>query len=89
MFTEITQEAAQEAAHGVQDAAQAGEASFNPGQSIIDHILDHDSFEIMHGVGFDLPHLPTVAGADLSITKHVAMMWIAGLVIAFLLQGKI
>ena len=84
MFTETAQEAAQEAAHGAQDVAQAGGTSFNPGQSIIDHILDADSFEIMHGVGFDLPHLPTVAGVDLTITKHVAMMWIAGLVIAFL-----
>ena len=84
MFTEITQEAAQEAAHGVQETAQAGGLSFNPGESILVHILDNDSFEIMHGVGFDLLQLPTVAGADLSITKHVAMMWIAGLVMAFL-----
>lgn len=84
MFTEITQEAAQEAAHGVQEAAHAGEASYNPGESILIHILDSDKFEIMHGVGFDLPQLPPVAGVDLSITKHVAMMWIAALVIAFL-----
>ena len=84
MFTEITQEAAQEAAHGVQEAAHAGEGSFNPGESILTHILDSDRFEIMHGVGFDLPQVPPVAGVDLSITKHVAMMWIAALVIAFL-----
>ena len=77
MFTERTQDAAQEAAH-------AGEASYNPGESILIHILDSDKFEIMHGVGFDLPQLPPVAGVDLSITKHVAMMWIAGLVVAFL-----
>ncbi len=84
MFTEITQEAAQEAAHGVQEAAQAGGLSFNPGESILVHILDNDSFEIMHGVGFDLPHLPTVAGADLTITKHVVMMWLAAAVIGLL-----
>jgi len=84
MFTETTQEAVQETAHGAQEAAQSGGLSFDPGQSIIGHILDSDRLEIVHGVGFDLPQLPTVAGADLSITKHVAMLWIAGLVVAFL-----
>ncbi|TDI46847.1 MAG: ATP synthase F0 subunit A [Acidobacteria bacterium] len=85
MFTETPQETAQEAAHGVQETAAAGGLSFDPGQSIIGHILDSDRYEIVHGVGFDLPQLPTVAGViDFSITKHVLMMWIAGLVMAFL-----
>jgi len=83
MLTETTPEAVQEAAHGAEQAVEGG-LSFDPGASIIGHILDHDSFEIMHGVGFDLPHLPTVAGVDLSITKHVAMLGIASLVIAVL-----
>ena len=64
MLTETTQEAAHEAAQGAQEAAHAVETGFNPGKTIIDHILDHDRFEIMHGVGFDLPQLPTVAGPD-------------------------
>jgi F-type H+-transporting ATPase subunit a len=83
MLTETTQEVAQEAAHGAETAASGG-LSFNPGQSIMGHILDSDRFEVMHGVGVDLPHLPTVAGADLSITKHVVMMWLAAAVIGLL-----
>jgi len=83
MLTETTQEAVQEAAHGA-EAAGSGGLSFNPGQSIIGHILDSDRFEVMHGVGVDLPHLPTVAGVDLTITKHVVMMWLAAVVIGFL-----
>ncbi|NIM00859.1 MAG: F0F1 ATP synthase subunit A [Acidobacteria bacterium] len=79
MLTETTQEAAQGAEH----AAEGG-LSFNPGESIVGHILDHDSFEIMHGVGLPLPELPTIAGVDLSITKHISMMWIAGIVMAFI-----
>ena len=88
MLSQTTPEVAQEATHGAHEAAQAGAASFDPGASIVGHILDSDRYEIVHGVGFDLPHLPTIQTAfgeiDFSITKHVGMMWIAGLVVAFL-----
>ena len=56
-------EPAGEAAHGAPEA-------FNAGETIIGHVanspLDHP-----------LIHLPTVAGIDLSVTKHVLMLWIA------------
>jgi F-type H+-transporting ATPase subunit a len=70
----LAQEHAAQAAH---DAAQtaphgAGQASegFNAGETIINHIanspLDHP-----------LIHLPTIAGIDFSVTKHVFMLWLA------------
>jgi F-type H+-transporting ATPase subunit a len=88
MLTETTQEVAQEVAQGTHDAAQAGAASFDPGSSIVGHILDSDKYELVHGVGFDLPTLPTIQTAvgeiNFSVTKHVGMMWLVGLIVAFL-----
>jgi F-type H+-transporting ATPase subunit a len=88
MLTETPQEAAQELVHGTHDAAQASASSFDPGESIVGHILDSEKYEIIHGVGFDLPTLPTIQTAlgeiNFSITKHVGMMWLVGLIVAFL-----
>ena len=66
----VQEPAAEAAAHGAEAAAEG----FNAGEVIIGHVanspLDHP-----------LIHLPTVAGIDLSVTKHVLMLWIvAGLV---------
>jgi F-type H+-transporting ATPase subunit a len=62
---------AQEHAQTTHDAAQAaGHAAggFNAGETIISHVsnssLDHP-----------LIHLPTIAGIDFSVTKHVFMLW--------------
>jgi F-type H+-transporting ATPase subunit a len=88
MLAETPQEAAQELAHGTHDAAQASASSFDPGASIVGHILDSEKYEIIHGVGFDLPTLPTIQTAlgeiNFSVTKHVGMMWLVGLIVAFL-----
>jgi len=50
-------------------AAEAAREGFNAGQVIIEHVanspLDHP-----------LIHLPTVAGIDFSVTKHVFMLWV-------------
>ena len=58
------------AAEPAADAAHAAPGAFNAGETIIGHVanspLDHP-----------LIHLPTVAGIDLSVTKHVLMLWIA------------
>jgi F-type H+-transporting ATPase subunit a len=60
-------DAAQPASHGAGHAAAEG---FNAGETIINHIanspLDHP-----------LIHLPTIAGIDFSVTKHVFMLWLA------------
>jgi len=54
-------------------AAEAASEGFDAGQVIIEHVanssLDHP-----------LLHLPTIAGIDFSVTKHVFMLWVvAGL----------
>ena len=69
--TQATHGAAEAATHGGGHAASEG---FNAGETIISHVsnssLDHP-----------LIHLPTIAGIDLSVTKHVFMLWlVAGLV---------
>src|SRR5688572_13180630 len=58
-------------AHGAEHAASEG---FNAGEVIIEHVanssLDHP-----------LIHLPTVLGVDLSVTKHVFMLWFVATVL--------
>ena len=50
-------------------AAEAASEGFNAGETIIEHVsnssLDHP-----------LIHLPTIAGIDFSVTKHVFMLWL-------------
>ncbi|MDQ7064588.1 MAG: F0F1 ATP synthase subunit A [candidate division KSB1 bacterium] len=64
VFTLIQQH---QTAHGEEAAAAAGHgAEQGTGEFILHHISDQP-----------LVHLPTVFGIDLSITKHVLMMWIS------------
>lgn len=64
---------AQHAADAAQHAA-AAPGKFNAGETIIGHVanssLDHP-----------LIHLPTVMGIDLSVTKHVLMLWIVAVIL--------
>jgi F-type H+-transporting ATPase subunit a len=57
------------AAEPAADAAHAAPEAFNAGETIIGHVanspLDHP-----------LIHLPTIAGIDFSVTKHVLMLWL-------------
>jgi len=71
MLTATETEAAHEA------ASHAGEA-FDPGTSILHHVLDSNEFEIpwFSHKAIPLPHLE-LFGFDISITKHVLMLWIA------------
>jgi F-type H+-transporting ATPase subunit a len=66
--------AAAEAGHA---AAEGAAETFNAGEVIIDHV-SNSSLE------HPLIHLPTVSGVDLSVTKHVFMLW---LVAALLFVG--
>jgi F-type H+-transporting ATPase subunit a len=54
--------------------AQEAAGRFNPGEVIIEHVanssLDHP-----------LIHLPKIAGIDLSVTKHVLMVWIVAAIV--------
>ena len=63
----------------IEEAAQhAGEhvaEPFDAGKTIIEHVSNSS-------IDHPLIHLPTIMGVDLSVTKHVLMLWIvAGLAI--------
>jgi F-type H+-transporting ATPase subunit a len=75
----LAQEHATQAAHGAAQAASHGgghaaSEGFNAGETIINHVsnssLDHP-----------LIHLPTIAGVNLSVTKHVFMLWLVAAVV--------
>ena len=54
--------------------AQEAVEKFNPGETIIEHVsnssIDHPLFQ-----------LPKVFGIDLSVTKHVLMIWIVAAIV--------
>jgi F-type H+-transporting ATPase subunit a len=64
-------EAAQAAAHGGGHAAAEG---FNAGETIINHVSNSP-------LAHPLIHLPTIAGVDLSVTKHVFMLWLVAAIV--------
>jgi len=63
----------QEAAQHAEKAAEAA-AKFDPGDTIIHHVANTS-------VGEPLIHLPTIAGIDFSVTKHVLMLWIVAVLV--------
>lgn len=57
----------------MQEQAHApAESGFNAGETIIGHVSNSDH---------PLIHLPTVAGIDLSVSKHVFMLWVVALLV--------
>ncbi|MSS71279.1 MAG: ATP synthase F0 subunit A [Candidatus Latescibacteria bacterium] len=65
----------------VVSAAEAGEEGSG---FIIEHVVNSDSIHLPFVGHIHLPHLQ-VLGIDMSITKHVVMMWVAALILFFLL----
>ena len=64
------QDHAQHAVEHVEPAAGEHAAEgFNAGEVIIEHVANS-------GIDHPLIHLPTIAGIDLSVTKHVLMLWL-------------
>jgi len=55
-------------------AAEAVSEGFNAGEVIIEHVANS-------GHDHPLIHLPTIAGIDFSVTKHVFMLWLVAGVI--------
>ena len=51
------------------DAADAVAEGFNAGEVIIEHVANSP-------IDHPLIHLPPIFGIDLSITKHVFMLWV-------------
>jgi F-type H+-transporting ATPase subunit a len=66
---------AEPAAHAIEEAGHAAPETFDAGTTIIGHVANSP-------IDHPLIHLPPVFGIDMSITKHVLMLWVAA---AFLL----
>src|SRR5688572_20866060 len=70
------------AAEPTADAAHGASEAFDASSTIIGHVanspLDHP-----------LIHLPTIAGIDLSVTKHVLMLWIVAGLVFFLVTAVV
>src|SRR5688500_18584838 len=58
---------------GAHEAAE----KFNPGATIIEHVSNSS-------IDHPLIHLPKVFGIDLSVTKHVLMVWVVAVIVFFL-----
>jgi F-type H+-transporting ATPase subunit a len=69
--TQATQAAVEAGAHGGAHAAAEG---FNAGETIINHVSNSP-------IDHPLIHLPTIAGIDFSVTKHVFMLWFVAAVV--------
>src|SRR5262249_35688078 len=68
----IQEQAAQAAEHAAQATEHAG--SFDAGETIIHHVANSSLDE-------PLIHLPKVLGIDLSVTKHVMMLWVVAAIV--------
>ena len=69
-------------AQAAEQVAGHAEGAYDPGASILHHILDSHEIEVpfFPQIKIPLPHLhlpEALGGYDISITKHVVMMWIA------------
>ena len=63
----------------VQEHAAEG---FNAGEMIIEHVANSS-------LGHPLLHLPTVAGIDLSVTKHVFMLWVVASLVFLIVTATV
>ena len=59
------------AAHAAEAAVEGG---FNAGETIIEHVANSP-------IDHPLIHLPTLLGVDMSVTKHVLMLWIVATIL--------
>ena len=76
---ETARGAAEAASHGAAHTAPEG---FNAGDVIIEHVANS-------GLDHPLIHLPTVFGIDLSVTKHVFMLWFVAAVLFLLVTAMV
>ena len=61
-----------------EEAGEAVAEGFNAGEVIIEHVANT-------GLDHPLIHLPTVAGIDFSVTKHVFMLWVVAALVFFVI----
>src|SRR4051794_1776902 len=67
----FVQEAVQ---HGAAAAAEGHAEKFDAGETIIHHVANSSLDE-------PLIHLPKVMGIDMSVTKHVMMLWVVAIIL--------
>src|SRR5918999_892560 len=65
----LQEHAPQHGAEAAQHGTEAAAGGFNAGETIIGHVSNS-------GLDHPLIHLPPVFGIDLSVTKHVLMLWL-------------
>jgi len=70
------------AAHGAEEAGHAASETFDAGATIIGHVANSP-------IDHPLIHLPTVFGIDMSITKHVLMLWIGAAVLLLVVTAAV
>jgi F-type H+-transporting ATPase subunit a len=58
------------------EAAEGARGGFNAGETIIEHVSNTS-------VNEPIIHLPRVFGVDMSVTKHVLMLWIVAAILFF------
>jgi len=80
---EAARAAAEGAAAATQTAGHPAGDKFDAGHMILEHILDSNTLEFPPFGEVHLPHFH-LFGLDLSITRHVVMMWAASLIIVSL-----
>jgi F-type H+-transporting ATPase subunit a len=76
--TSLLQEHGQGHGDAAAPAAEHAAETFNAGQVIIEHVSNS-------AIDHPLIHLPTVFGIDLSVTKHVLMLWLVAVIVATLI----
>ena len=67
--------------HVQEHAAEAAE-KFDAGKTIIEHVSNS-------GLDHPLLHLPTIAGINFSVTKHVLMLWLVSAFVFILLSWTV
>jgi F-type H+-transporting ATPase subunit a len=63
-------------------AAEAAAEAFNAGDVIIEHVANS-------GLDHPLIHLPTIAGIDFSVTKHVFMLWVVSALVFLIVTATV
>ena len=66
----------------LQEHAPEAAEKFDAGKTIIEHVSNS-------GLDHPLLHLPTIAGVDFSVTKHVLMLWLVSAFVVILLSWTV
>jgi F-type H+-transporting ATPase subunit a len=66
----------------LQEHAPEAAEKFDAGKTIIEHVSNS-------GLDHPLLHLPTIAGVDFSVTKHVLMLWLVSAFVFILLSWTV